>query len=50
MQDLRCKKCNKLLGKYLDCKQLEIKCPRCGLSNYVRENLSCTSREKSCPV
>jgi phage FluMu protein Com len=33
--DFRCKRCNRLLGKYKDCKQLEIKCPRCGYNNQV---------------
>ncbi|MGI6421197.1 MAG: Com family DNA-binding transcriptional regulator [Syntrophomonadaceae bacterium] len=35
MIDFRCKRCNRLLGKYKDCKQLEIKCPRCGYNNQV---------------
>ncbi|KUG04618.1 hypothetical protein ASZ90_017979 [hydrocarbon metagenome] len=35
MIDLRCRNCNRLLGKYKDCKQLEIKCPRCGYNNQV---------------
>ncbi len=39
MNDLRCKKCNKLLCRFRDCGELEIKCPRCGtvnsLTNYV---------------
>ncbi|NLO20586.1 MAG: Com family DNA-binding transcriptional regulator [Syntrophomonadaceae bacterium] len=35
MIDFRCKNCNRLLGKYKDCKQLEIKCPRCGYNNQV---------------
>ncbi|MEN6388900.1 MAG: Com family DNA-binding transcriptional regulator [Syntrophomonas sp.] len=34
MKEFRCKQCNRLLGKYLQCKILEIKCPRCGLVNY----------------
>jgi len=33
MKDLRCKKCNKLLCRYRDCVELEIKCPRCGTVN-----------------
>jgi len=49
MQDLRCEKCNKLLGKYYECKRLEIKCPRCGANNYLRENLPCSSQEKKPP-
>jgi phage FluMu protein Com len=50
LQDLRCRKCNKLLGKYLECKQLEIKCPRCGLSNFLREDLPGKGQEKSYPA
>jgi phage FluMu protein Com len=33
MIDFRCRNCNRLLGKYKECKQLEIKCPRCGYNN-----------------
>jgi len=44
MQDLRCEKCNKLLGKYYECKKLEIKCPRCGANNYLQDNLPCTDQ------
>jgi phage FluMu protein Com len=33
LKDFRCKKCQKLLGKYRDCVELEIKCPRCGSRN-----------------
>ncbi|MGI6453593.1 MAG: Com family DNA-binding transcriptional regulator [Syntrophomonadaceae bacterium] len=35
LAEFRCKRCNKLLGKHLGGKQLEIKCPRCGLINNV---------------
>ncbi|MEN6348446.1 MAG: Com family DNA-binding transcriptional regulator [Syntrophomonas sp.] len=38
MNDFRCKKCQKLLGKYRECEQLEIKCPRCGTKNILKEN------------
>ncbi|NMA62705.1 MAG: Com family DNA-binding transcriptional regulator [Syntrophomonadaceae bacterium] len=37
MIDFRCHKCNKLLGRYRDCRELEIKCPRCGQKNHLRE-------------
>lgn len=33
MNDLRCKKCNKLLCRFRECLELEIKCPRCGTIN-----------------
>lgn len=46
MQELRCSKCNKLLGKYSECKQLEIKCPRCGLSNLLVNNLICSEEKQ----
>ncbi|MDD4802970.1 MAG: Com family DNA-binding transcriptional regulator [Syntrophomonas sp.] len=29
LTELRCQKCNKLLVRYQECSQLEIKCPRC---------------------
>lgn len=35
MRDLRCKNCQRLLGRYQDCEKLEIKCPRCGTINIV---------------
>ncbi|MDD3364786.1 MAG: Com family DNA-binding transcriptional regulator [Syntrophomonas sp.] len=47
MQDFRCEKCKKLLGKYLGCKRLEIKCPRCGMSNCLIENLVYTDQVNS---
>lgn len=37
MKEFRCQKCNKLLGKYRECRELEIKCPRCGYKNYLKE-------------
>ncbi|HRY13154.1 MAG TPA: Com family DNA-binding transcriptional regulator [Syntrophomonadaceae bacterium] len=37
LKDFRCHKCQKLLGKYLECRQLEIKCPRCGAQNSLRD-------------
>ncbi|HEX3032979.1 MAG TPA: Com family DNA-binding transcriptional regulator [Bacillota bacterium] len=33
MQEFRCDKCHKLLAKYLECRELSIKCPRCGRLN-----------------
>ncbi len=39
MKELRCIKCNKLLLKYQECKQVEVKCPRCRATNLVLENL-----------
>ncbi|MEN6325541.1 MAG: Com family DNA-binding transcriptional regulator [Syntrophomonas sp.] len=36
MKDFRCKNCRKLLGKYRECGELEIKCPRCGLTNMLK--------------
>lgn len=35
MNDFRCRKCQKLLGKYRECRELEIKCPRCGTTNIL---------------
>ncbi|MDD3022661.1 MAG: Com family DNA-binding transcriptional regulator [Syntrophomonadaceae bacterium] len=37
MKDFRCKSCQKLLGKYRECEELEIKCPRCGLTNSLKK-------------
>ncbi|MEN6389404.1 MAG: Com family DNA-binding transcriptional regulator [Syntrophomonas sp.] len=37
MQEFRCKKCKKLLGRYHQCKQLEIKCPRCSKINILSQ-------------
>jgi len=37
MQEVRCKKCNKLLG-YIN-GDYEIKCPRCGEMNVRKENV-----------
>lgn len=36
MVDFRCRKCNKLLARYSQCQELEIKCSRCGLPNAIR--------------
>ncbi|NPV90589.1 MAG: Com family DNA-binding transcriptional regulator [Firmicutes bacterium] len=36
MKDFRCGKCNKLLGRYRECRVLEIKCPRCGQKNTLQ--------------
>lgn len=33
MNDFRCRKCNKLLCRYRECLELEIKCPRCSTVN-----------------
>ncbi|MDD3268306.1 MAG: Com family DNA-binding transcriptional regulator [Syntrophomonadaceae bacterium] len=37
MTDFRCQGCQKLLGKYRECEELEIKCPRCGLTNSLKK-------------
>lgn len=37
MKDFRCKNCQKLLGKYRECEELEIKCPRCGTTNSLKK-------------
>lgn len=37
MNDFRCKRCQKLLGKYRECEELEIKCPRCGIVNTLTQ-------------
>jgi len=36
--NLRCKKCNKLLARYIQCLDLEIKCSRCGTLNHVLQS------------
>jgi len=36
--NLRCKKCNKLLARYIQCQDLEIKCSRCGMLNRVLQS------------
>ncbi len=36
--DMRCTKCNKLLARYKQCLELEIKCTRCGTHNQVLES------------
>ncbi len=38
MQDLRCKECNKLLAKFMQCQNLEIKCSRCGMLNHILQS------------
>lgn len=38
MMEFRCGKCNKLLAKYLQCLDLEIKCGRCGTQNQIRQS------------
>ncbi|MDH7496862.1 MAG: Com family DNA-binding transcriptional regulator [Syntrophomonadaceae bacterium] len=38
MKEFRCSHCNKLLGKYRGCDELEIKCPRCGCKNLIVED------------
>ncbi|MDD4774975.1 MAG: Com family DNA-binding transcriptional regulator [Syntrophomonas sp.] len=47
LKDFRCQKCHKLLGKYLECVQLEIKCPRCGTQNCLREKVLLSEMVKS---
>lgn len=34
MTDFRCRKCNKLLARYVQCQGLNIKCTRCGTDNH----------------
>lgn len=36
--DMRCTKCNKLLARYKQCLELEIKCTRCGTHNQVLQS------------
>jgi phage FluMu protein Com len=38
MIDFRCTKCNKLLAKYMQCQDLEIKCTRCGMQNVIHQS------------
>ncbi|NLN86014.1 MAG: Com family DNA-binding transcriptional regulator [Syntrophomonadaceae bacterium] len=42
LKDFRCQKCQKLLGKYRECQQLEIKCPRCGKKNCLYDTVVLT--------
>lgn len=35
MQEFRCKRCQKLLAKYHECRILQIKCTRCGETNHL---------------
>ena len=35
MTEFRCKKCNRLLARFNECQELEIKCSRCGMRNYL---------------
>lgn len=37
MQDFRCTRCNRLLARYQECQELEIKCPRCGSLNQLAD-------------
>ncbi len=51
MIDIRCDKCNKLLGKFRECRELEIKCPRCGeLNRYtaIEHKIPSQPAEKKC--
>ncbi len=36
MKEFRCQKCRRLLGRYTECELLEIKCPRCGQLNSLK--------------
>lgn len=50
MQEFRCETCRKLLGKYADCRYLEIKCPRCNTINvlpYIRQSIPMTQTKKA---
>jgi phage FluMu protein Com len=38
MIEFRCRKCNKLLAKYTQCLDLEIKCGRCGMRNQILQS------------
>lgn len=49
MKEFRCEKCNKLLGRYRGCRELEIKCPRCGRVNYLREDASAATPGNNYP-
>ena len=40
-KEIRCGHCNKLLGKGT-ARDLEIKCPRCGTLNHVRDIIPCS--------
>lgn len=40
-KEIRCGHCNKLLGKGT-AHDLEIKCPRCGTLNHVRDMIPCS--------
>ncbi len=35
MTEFRCKKCNRLLARFNECQELEIKCSRCGMRNHL---------------
>jgi len=35
MTEFRCKKCNRLLARFDECQELEIKCTRCGMRNHL---------------
>ncbi len=35
MTEFRCKKCNRLLARFNECLELEIKCARCGMHNHL---------------
>ncbi|NPV27961.1 MAG: Com family DNA-binding transcriptional regulator [Firmicutes bacterium] len=45
LTEFRCARCNKLLGKYRECLELEITCPRCGLSNHLHHKPSSITTE-----
>ncbi|WP_420794759.1 Com family DNA-binding transcriptional regulator [Desulforamulus reducens] len=49
LNDFRCAKCQKLLARYNNCQMIEIKCPRCGLTNKLQNN-ACFSTERKQPV
>lgn len=40
MQELRCRRCHKLLARYKKYAELEIKCCRCGCVNYFTVTIS----------
>jgi phage FluMu protein Com len=47
VKDFRCPRCRKLLARYRECGELQIKCPRCGyLTVHIDEHKKTSQYEE----
>jgi len=47
MEDIRCSQCGRLLGKKMEIRYGEIKCPRCGAINIFDYRIDLTALDNS---